>query len=89
MLGSSVDLLLGGAWVRAELTWISHNRNLFMFISGAGLAHAMSRRTMDRLETQGRIRVVAAVVEVDLELEDLIGDAPDSQQGDRPDPPLR
>ena len=89
MLGSSVDLLLGGAWVRAELTWISHNRNLFMFISGAGLAHAMSRRTMDRLETQGRIRVVAAVVEVDLELEDLVGDAPDSRQGDRLDPPPR
>ena len=87
MLGSSVDLLLGGTWVRAELTWISHNRNLFMFISGAGLAHAMSRRTMDRLETQGRIRVVAAAVEVDLELEDLVGDAPDSRQGDRLDPP--
>ncbi len=79
LVGSSVDLLLGGDWVRAELTWISHNRNLFMFISGAGLAHAMSRRTMDRLETQGRIRVVSAVSEVDLELEDIAGEVPDSQ----------
>ena len=79
LLGSTVDLLLAGAWVRAELTWINHNRNLFMFVSGAGLAHAMSRRTMDWLETQGRIRVIAAVAEVDLELEDIATDRPDSQ----------
>ena len=57
-VGAWVELLLGGEWVRAQLTWIGHNRNLFMFVSGAGLAHAMSRRTMDRLMTQERIRVV-------------------------------
>ena len=75
-LGSTVDLLLDGDWVRAELTWISHNRNLFMFVSGAGLAHAMSRRTMDRLETQSRIRVIHSVTEVDLELHDISVDTP-------------
>ena len=80
LLGSTVDLLLAGDWVRAELTWISRNRNLFMFISGAGLAHAMSRRTMDRLEAQGRIRVIAAVTQVDLELDDIAGDAPGSHR---------
>ena len=69
IVGSLVELLLDGNWVRAELTWISHNRNLFMFVSGAGLAHAMSQRTMDRLETQERIRLVAVTLEVDLELE--------------------
>ncbi len=68
LLGSTVDLLLEGEWVQAELTWINHNRNLFMFISGSGMAHAMSRRTMDRLEAQGRIRVISAISEVDLEL---------------------
>jgi hypothetical protein len=71
LLGSTVDLLVEGEWVQAELTWINHNRNLFMFISGTGMAHAMSRRTMDRLETQGRIRVISAISKVDLELEDL------------------
>jgi hypothetical protein len=76
LLGSTVDLLLEGDWVQAELTWSNHNRNLFMFISGAGMAHAMSRRTMDRLETQGRIRVISAISEVDLELEDLALDPP-------------
>ena len=47
--GSWVDLALGGVWVRAQLTWASPHQTLFMFISGKGLAHSMSRRTLDRL----------------------------------------
>ena len=57
--GSWVDLALGGQWVRAELTWASPHRTLFMFISSGGLAHSMSRRTMDRLRTFGLIRLVS------------------------------
>ncbi len=57
--GSWVDLALGGVWVRAQLTWASPHRTLFMFISGAGLAHSMSRRTMDRLHGLGLIRFVS------------------------------
>jgi hypothetical protein len=57
--GSWVDLALGGVWVRAQLTWASPHRTLFMFISGAGLAHSMSRRTMDRLHRMGLIRLVS------------------------------
>ena len=79
MLGSVVDLLLEGDWVRADLTWISHNRTLFMFVSDAGLSHAMSRRTMDRLDAQGRIRVISSVVEVDFEL-DLVADGADADE---------
>ncbi|MEO8543982.1 MAG: DUF1631 family protein [Burkholderiaceae bacterium] len=66
-VGAEVELMLDGAWVRAKLTWIGRNRKLFMFVSGAGLAHAMSRRTMDRLQTQGRIRVVVPVFDLLLE----------------------
>ena len=73
VVGSQVELLLDGAWVRAELTWTSQNRNLFMFVSGAGLAHAMSRRTMDRLKAQNRIRSVAPALEIDFELESVRG----------------
>ena len=58
--GSWVELLLNDAWVRAQLTWCSPHRTLFMFISGAGLAHSMSRRTMERLGLQNRIRVVSS-----------------------------
>lgn len=57
-VGARVALLLGGEWVPATLTWIGRNRNLFMFVSNSGLSHAMSRRTMDRLQSQGRIRVL-------------------------------
>ena len=57
-VGARFALMLGGEWVPATLTWIGRNRNLFMFVSQSGLSHAMSRRTMDRLLTQGRIRVI-------------------------------
>lgn len=57
--GSWVELMLQGNWVRAQLTWASPHRTLFMFVSGQGLAHSMSRRTMDRRRVQGMIRVVS------------------------------
>ncbi len=57
--GSWVDLALDGIWVRAQLTWASPHRTLFMFISGSGMAHSMSRRTMDRLRGLGAIRLVS------------------------------
>jgi hypothetical protein len=57
--GSWVDLALGGQWVRAQLTWASPHRTLFMFISSGGLAHSMSRRTMDRLRGLGLIHLVS------------------------------
>ena len=58
-IGSWVELRLEGAWVRAQLTWSSPHQTLFMFVSGRGLAHSMSRRTMDRRRAQGLIRVVS------------------------------
>ena len=57
--GSWVDLALGGVWVRAQLTWASPHKTLFMFISSGGMAHSMSRRTMDRLRGLGLIRLVS------------------------------
>lgn len=66
-VGARFALLLGGAWVPAELTWIGRRRNLFMFVSQSGLSHAMSRRTMDRLREQGRIRVLEPVYDLLIE----------------------
>jgi hypothetical protein len=59
LTGSWVDLALGGAWVRAQLTWASPHKTLFMFISSGGMAHSMSRRTMDRLRGLGLIRLIS------------------------------
>jgi len=57
--GSWVDLALAGNWVRAQLTWASPQRTLFMFISGNGMAHSMSRRTIERLKKSRLIRLVS------------------------------
>lgn len=57
--GSWVDLALGGQWVRAQLTWASPHRTLFMFTSAGGMSHSMSRRTMERLRAMGLIRLVS------------------------------
>lgn len=58
-VGTWVELMLKQAWVRAQLTWTSPHRTLFMFTSVKGLAHSMTRRTMDRLRNRGLIRVVS------------------------------
>jgi hypothetical protein len=58
-VGVWVELIVEGAWLRAQLTWTSPHRTLFMFISHGGLAHSMSRRTMDRLLMQGSIRFLS------------------------------
>jgi hypothetical protein len=57
--GSWVDLALAGQWVRAQLTWASPHRTLFMFTSSGGMSHSMSRRTMERLRAMGLIRLVS------------------------------
>jgi len=58
-IGCWVELQLKGEWVRAQLTWASPHGTLFMFISGKGLAHSMSRRTMEQLRTRGIMRIVS------------------------------
>jgi len=57
--GTWVELKVKEEWIRAQLTWASPAGTLFMFTSQAGTAHSMSRRTLDRLRTQGQIKVVA------------------------------
>lgn len=57
--GTWVELLVNDQWVRAQLTWASPHATLFMFTSLAGSAHSMSRRTLERLRTQGSIKIVA------------------------------
>ncbi|HWI84133.1 DUF1631 family protein, partial [Ramlibacter sp.] len=57
--GSWVEILIGTAWVRAQLTWASPAGTLYMFTSQAGSAHSMSRRSLDRLLATGHLRIVA------------------------------
>ena len=57
--GAWVDLSLHSGWVRAQLTWASPRRTLFMFVSGGGHSHSMSQRTLRRLRDAGRLRLVS------------------------------
>jgi Protein of unknown function (DUF1631) len=58
-IGSWVELMLDGEWMRAQLTWASPHRTLYMFVASGGKAHSMSQRTMDKLRAQDQIRIVS------------------------------
>lgn len=58
-MGAWVDLLVQGEWVRAQLTWTSPRGGLYMFISSKGLAHSMTRRTLERLRGKDALRIVS------------------------------
>ncbi|NVO08147.1 MAG: DUF1631 family protein [Rhodoferax sp.] len=59
-IGSWVDLAVRGEWVRAQLTWASPQRTVFMFISGAGSTHSMARQTLEKMKAGGLVRMVSA-----------------------------
>jgi hypothetical protein len=58
-VGTWVEILSKGDWLRAQLTWCSPHATLFMFTSQGGQAHSMSRRTLERLRSSDHLRVVA------------------------------
>jgi hypothetical protein len=69
--GTWVELMVNGVWIRVQLTWASPHATLFMFTSLAGTAHSMSRRTLERLRTNGSIKVVAGRHVVDEALDEV------------------
>jgi hypothetical protein len=60
LVGSHVDLLSRGKWVRAELVWSSSRATLFMFTSAGGSAHSMTRRICEKLVRSRDLRIVSA-----------------------------
>ena len=47
--GTWVDLFSKQRWRRAQLTWASGKRTLFMFVSHGGRPHSMTKRSLQRL----------------------------------------
>jgi len=70
-VGTWVEILIKGEWVRAQLTWCSPHATLFMFTSVGGTAHSMSRRTLDRLRATDHLRIVAERPVVDEALDQV------------------
>lgn len=52
--GTVCHLFLGGAWTTATLSWVSPNRNVFVFASGrGGQLHSMTRRVLEKARGAG------------------------------------
>jgi len=70
--GSWVDLFSKQQWRRAQLTWASGKRTLFMFVSHGGRPHSMTRRSLQRLVIDRLLRPVASHEVVQHALDTLV-----------------
>jgi len=73
--GDWVDLRLGRQWRRAELTWVSDNNALYLFVSQGGRAHSMTRHTLEKLLRSGHIRTSEGGAVVDKALQAIAAHA--------------
>lgn len=64
-LGSWVELMSNGEWVRTQLTWASPHGTLFLFTSVYGTTQSMTRRTHDKLVSAGQLRMISGQPVVD------------------------
>ena len=58
-VGTWVELKIKDRWTRAQLTWESPRKTMFVFVSGSGAAHSMTVATIEKLLAEGQIRLVA------------------------------
>lgn len=58
-VGAWVELLNENQWMRTQLTWSSPHGTLFLFTNSAGGTQSMTRRLLDTLLSEGKLRVVA------------------------------
>ena len=64
-LGSWIELLTKGQWVRTQLTWASPHGTLFLFTSAVGATQSMTRRSRDKLIAAGQMRLISGQPVVD------------------------
>ena len=57
-VGTWVELNIKDRWTRAQLTWESPRKTMFVFVSGSGAAHSMTIATIEKLLAEGKIRLV-------------------------------
>ena len=58
-LGAWVELMVGGAWQRVQLSWISTRGSMFLFTSVGGKTQSMTQRVLERLLAEDKLRVVS------------------------------
>jgi len=70
-VGTWVDISQDGQAVRWQITWASPHGTLFLFTGANGRSLSMTKRGLDRLQEQNRLRVVAAHGVVDEALDEV------------------
>lgn len=58
-LGAWVELMEGEQWLRAQLTWISLYKTLFMFTSAGGRMHSMTEPLLVYYLLQGQVKIIS------------------------------
>ena len=58
-LGTWVEMLVDTQWLRAQLSWVSPQRTLFMFTSEGGRKHSMTQRVLHHLMKLGFVKVIS------------------------------
>ncbi|MBS0403438.1 MAG: DUF1631 family protein [Proteobacteria bacterium] len=84
--GDWADLYVHGAWRRAQMSWMSDNGSLFMFVSHGGRAHSMTRRTCEKLMRRRHLHPVDIDPVVERALRRLAEEAGEAQAGDADEP---
>lgn len=64
-LGSWVELVTNGEWVRNQLTWASPHGTLYLFTSVYGTTQSMTRKTLDQLVAGSQLRMISGLPVVD------------------------
>ncbi len=58
-LGSWVEMMVNGQWIRTQLTWASPHGTLFLFTSVFGTTQSMTRRSRDKMVEAGDLRIIS------------------------------
>lgn len=58
-LGAWVELMENDQWLRAQLTWVSLYRTLFIFTSAGGRTHSMNEPLLQYYLLQGLVKVIS------------------------------
>ena len=74
-VGVWVELCLHGNWQRWQLTWASPHATLFLFTGAGGATQSLTQRTRERLQAEGKLRLVAAQPVLDSALDAVAHEA--------------
>jgi hypothetical protein len=67
-VGTWIELKTEDKWSRTQLTWASPHGTLFLFTNSFGATQSMTRRTRDKLVSNGSLRILSDTPVIDVAL---------------------